>query len=319
MKVFENIEELKSLKVSSVSIGNFDGLHLGHQAIIKKLKNSTPNLVITFEPHPREIIPSKNSTEKTFSSAHRLTTKEEKIILFEELGIDNLLILKFDQKLLQMSASEFVKWLLVEHIKPNEVVIGYNHHFGQGASGGFELLVHMGVQFGFSVTRVLPMFLNGFPVSSTWTRNALAKGDATLTSKLLGRQYSILSYVISGEKRGTTLGYPTANLEVPKQKLIPKNGVYAVRATIFSPASQFAINNNYQNLSGMMSIGNKPTFPESKFGIEVHIFDFNKNLLEQLIKVEFVKYLRPNRPFENQEALKTQLKIDESIARKILI
>ncbi len=317
MRVIKDIEELKGSKISSVSIGNFDGLHLGHRAIIKRLKSSASNLVITFEPHPREILSQKKS-------GFIITTKEEKLALFEKLGIDNLLILKFDRKLLQMPASDFIRWLLVDHIKPEEIVIGYNHRFGQGASGNFELLVHIGAQFEFRVIRVPPVFVEGFPVSSTWIRNTLTKGDVKLASKLLGRPYSIQSYVIPGKKRGTALGYPTANLESSFQKLIPRNGVYAVRVTLSHPTSQVGNHKlkprtSYRKLSGMMSVGEKPTFPDSpEFGIEVHIFDFKGDLLNQSIKVEFMKYLRPNRPFKSPEALKTQLKLDETIVRRIL-
>lgn len=317
MRVIEDIGELKGSKINAVSIGNFDGLHLGHRAIIKRLKSSASNLVITFEPHPREILSQKKS-------GFIITTKEEKLALFEQLGINNLLILRFDRKLLQMPASDFIRWLLVDNVKPEEIVIGYNHHFGQGASGGFELLVHMGAQFGFRVIRVPPVFIEGFPVSSTWIRNMLTKGDVKLASKLLGRPYSIQSYVIPGKKRGTALGYPTANLESSFQKLIPRDGVYAARVTLSHPTSKVGSHKShpgtsYRKLSGMMSIGESPTFPDSpEFGIEVHIFDFKENLLNQSLKVEFMEYLRPNRLFKSSMALKTQLKLDETKARKIL-
>ncbi len=317
MRVIKDIEELKGSKISSVSIGNFDGLHLGHRTIIKRLKSSASNLVITFEPHPREVISQKKS-------GFIITTKKEKLTLFEKLGIDNLLILKFDRKLLRMPASNFIRWLLVDNVKPEEIVIGYNHRFGQGASGNFELLVHMGAQFGFRVTRVPPVFVEGFPVSSTWIRNTLTKGGVELASKLLGRPYSIQSYVIPGKKRGTALGYPTANLESSFQKLIPKNGVYAVWVILFQSESgsrrfQPVLDSNHQKLPGMMSIGESPTFPDSpEFGIEVHIFDFKGDLLNQSLKVEFMEYLRPNHLFKSSRALKTQLKLDEITARKIL-
>ncbi len=366
MRVLKDIEELKDLRASSVSIGNFDGLHLGHQAIIKKLTSLSPNLVVTFDPHPREILSHQNNVRQTFKFACRLTTVEEKLALFEELNVDNLFILKFDQKLARMPASQFVHWLLVDHIKPEEVVIGYNHRFGKSAQGDFELLVHMGANFGFRVTRVPPVFLEqtcpdtpvqtqnvsgeqngsrnpklsgieGFPVSSSWIRTTLTEGNVELASRLLGRPYSISSYVIPGKKRGRALSYPTANLKLPSDKLIPKNGVYAVWITLPNPATRsypsasISINNrqklnstgrkpvsddnHHKKLKGMMCIGEKPTFKEG-FGIEVHILDFKENLLNQQLKIEFVKYLRPNRAFKNPQALKTQLKIDESTTRK---
>ena len=301
MKIIKDIEELKRTQIDSLAIGTFDGLHLGHQAVIKELLRREHSLVVTFEPHPKEVI-------GVGSPLSTLSTVNEKVSILEGLGLENLFVLKFSKQLANMNAKKFIHWLVVECAKPEQIVVGYNHHFGCGGEGDFELLVHMGAKFGFQVKRVSPVWVDGFPVSSTRVRNALIKGEVREAGKLLGRQYSILSQVIPGEKRGKNLSYPTANLKVPERKLIPKDGVYAVGVKLeVCPKTQ----------KGMMHIGEKPTF-SSGFGLEVHIFDFNKDLLNQELTIEFIDYIRENRAFKSPEALKTQLKKDEQKARKIL-
>ncbi|MDI6839522.1 MAG: bifunctional riboflavin kinase/FAD synthetase [bacterium] len=301
MKTIKNIKELKKILIDSVSIGTFDGLHLGHQAVVKEVIKNGHSLIVTFEPHPREVISNRNLL-------FTLTTTSEKIAILRELGVDNLFILKFDKRLANMSAKEFVHWLIVDHIKPERVVVGYNHHFGYRAEGDFELLVHIGAKFGFEVERVPPVYVDGFPISSTRVRDTLVNGEVSKANELLGRPYSISSQVIPGKKIGMSISYPTANLKVPMKKLIPKEGVYAVRVWYKG-----------NRLSGMMNIGKKPTFHDSsELGLEVHIFNFNKNLLHQEVKVEFINYIRENRAFESLEALKNQLKKDEKEIKELL-
>ncbi|MBI4721809.1 MAG: bifunctional riboflavin kinase/FAD synthetase [Candidatus Stahlbacteria bacterium] len=300
MRIIKDIAELKELKFTSISIGNFDGVHLGHQSIIEKITRSPNSLIVTFDPHPIEVL----SNEEKLSV---ITSCDEKITLFDELGIENTFILTFNKSIALMGAEEFIGWLIVDYIDPKELVIGYNHHFGNGANGDFELLVHIGTQFGFEVIRVPPVYVDGFPVSSTRIRRAIANGEMEVVNKLLGRPYSITSCVVTGKGRGTSLSYPTANLRVQEKKLIPKNGVYAVY-----------VEYNKNKFGGMMNVGDKPTFSEP-YGLEVHIFDFNNNLLGETIKVEFVKYLRQVCDFENAAALKLQLQKDESFARQILL
>jgi len=301
MKVISNIEELKKTPVSRMSIGNFDGIHLGHQAIIKEVLKRNPSLIVTFDPHPRKVL-SNNSLPGL------LTSGEEKIDILEKLGVENLFILKFSHQIAKMEPEAFVRWLIVDYIQPDEVVIGYNHRFGYQAEGNFELLVHMGVKYGFKVTRVAPVYVDGFPVSSTRVRNMLLQGDMDKAIQLLGRPYSIYSHVIPGKRRGRSIAYPTANLELPRRKLLPKEGVYAVR-----------VRHNGANLPGMLDIGDRPTFADSQgLGIEVHILDFNGNLIDHNLTVEFINYIRENYAFKRLEDLKNRLKDDERRVRSLL-
>jgi riboflavin kinase/FMN adenylyltransferase len=299
MQLIKELRELKEIKISSLSIGNFDGIHLGHQAIIKEVLRFQHSLIVIFDPHPRKVIlPHEFSNVIT-------TTKEKKEIL-EKLGVKNLLILKFTLSLGRMEAEDFVKWLIRDHVRPKEVIIGYNHQFGYNAKGDFELLVHMGKKYGFEVTRVPPVYVRGFPVSSTWIRRTLIKGEVELAGELMGRLYSITSKVIHGKKRGSSLTYPTANLEIPKDKIIPKSGVYAVW-----------VEYKDKKFPGMMHIGEKPTFNEP-FGMEVHIIGFNENLLSKSIKIEFVKYIREVQKFKTPKALKNRLEEDKKLVSKFV-
>lgn len=304
MRVVKDINELRGLKIISLSIGNFDGVHLGHQAIIKIVTHSAHSLLVTFAPHPQEIL---SEGKRGPSPTGVLTPIEEKVAIIEGYGVENLFVLQFSPILAYMEAEDFIKWLVVDYIKPKKIVIGYNHRFGRDAKGDFELLVHMGARFGFKVIRVPPVYMDGFPISSTWTRRALLKGEVELVNRLLGRPYSIRAQVIQGDNRGTKLSYPTANLRVTENKLIPKNGVYAG-----------LVEYKQKRLGGMINIGDKPTF-DKPFGIEVHIFDFNKNLINEYLKIEFVKYLRETRRFVNSSALKSQLQQDEQLARQVLV
>lgn len=300
MRIIEAIDELKSFKIGSISIGNFDGLHLGHRAIVQKLVHSPHSLLISFAPYPREILCPYSSRGGI------LTTQDEKIKILEQLKVDNLLILKFNKKLANMSARDFIEHLIVKHAHPKKIIIGYNHRFGKGGKGDFELLILMGANLGFRVIRVPPVYVDGFPVSSSWIRDEITAGRVEKGAKLLGRLYSISAEVVSGQRRGYTLGYPTANLKVPTRKIIPRDGVYAVWIWLKT-----------QRFKGMMSIGGSPTF-KKQFALEVHIFDFNKDLLHKEIKVEFVKYIRDNYDFKDASLLKSQLQQDEKLVRKLL-
>lgn len=309
MRVIRKIEELRELKVTALSIGNYDGIHLGHQAIIKRLTHSPKSLIVTFDPHPSEILSTLrdegNGEPQELVGA--LTAIDEKISIIEELGVENLFILQFTPELANMSAEDFIKWLVIDYVKPKKIVIGYNHRFGQNGAGDFELLVRIGTKVGIEVIRVPPVYLEGFPISSSWVRRALINGEVELANKLLGRPYSIVAQVITGDKRGAMLSYPTANLQVLGKKLIPKNGVYAVR-----------VEYKQEKFDGMMNIGESPTFGKP-FGIEVHIFDFDTNLVNEDIKVEVIKYIRETQEFKDLEAIKNQLKKDEKIARQLLL
>lgn len=296
MKIFRNVSELRGTKINSVSVGTFDGVHIGHIAIVNELIKLQPSLVVTFEPHPRELLFAEANTKQ------RLTTIEERAKIFNSLGIENMLILNFDSKLASMSADEFIKWLFVDCMKPKRVIIGYNHRFGKNGVGNFEYLRQAGKKYGFQVLQVAQVIINETPVSSSIIRKKIAEGKLYEAKTLLGRPYSISSKVIAGQKIGRKLDYPTANLTIPENKLLPKSGVYAVW-----------VEYNDSRFQGMLSIGEHPTF-NKPFGLEVHIIDFpdtNEELLHSELKIDFVKFIRKNRKFNTPDELKLQLGLDK--------
>ncbi|MDD5530687.1 MAG: bifunctional riboflavin kinase/FAD synthetase [bacterium] len=298
MKVFKNPSELKNIQIESVSIGTFDGVHSGHIAIINELIKSPPSLIITFEPYPREVLFSDKDNLK------RITSIEEKTEILNKLGIENILILTFDSNLLSMSADDFIKWALIDCIKPLRIVVGYNHRFGKNGTGNFNSLVNMGNHYGFKAIQIPQVFVNEIPVSSSLIRTQISNGKVCEANALLGRPYSISSKVIAGNKIGRKIDYPTANLEIPQNKLIPKSGVYGVK-----------IEYNDRKFIGMASIGQFPTF-NKPFGFEVNIFNFNEDLLNKKLKIEFIFYIRENCKFDSQEQLKLQLDKDKGIVQK---
>jgi riboflavin kinase / FMN adenylyltransferase len=298
MKIFKNPDGLKNIQIKSVSVGTFDGVHSGHIAIISELTKLQPSLIITFEPYPREVLFNDKKKLK------RITSIEEKTEILNGLGIENILILTFDSHLLSMPADDFIKWALIDHVKPLRVVVGYNHRFGKNGSGNFNSLVNIGKGYGFETIQIPQVFFNGTPVSSSLIRTQISNGKVSEASALLGRPYSISSKVIAGNKMGRKLDYPTANLEIPQNKLIPKSGVYGVTVTY-----------NNQQFIGMASIGEFPTF-NKPFGFEVNIFNFNKDLLNKQLKIEFIFYIRENRKFDSSEKLKLQLDKDKEIVHK---
>lgn len=303
MKIFKELKELNGILVNSVSVGTFDGVHSGHKAIVKKLIKLQPSLIITFNPHPREILFSEATTRE------RLTTTEEKIELFKELGVKNLLILNFSNSLASLSADKFIKIAFLNHIKPCRIILGYNHRFGKDGRGNFEYLKNAVKNHKIEVIRVPRIIINKVPVSSSIIREKISKGDISEANVLLGREYSITSTVISGYKIGRKLNYPTANLTIPGNKLLPKSGVYGVW-----------VEYNRLKSPGMISIGEHPTF-KKPFGVEVHIIDWldkKEDLLNKELKVNFIKYIRENRKFNTPEELKIQLDRDKEIIKVIL-
>jgi riboflavin kinase / FMN adenylyltransferase len=298
MKVFKNPAELKNIQIKSVSIGTFDGVHSGHIAIINELIKLQSSLIITFEPYPREVLFNDNKNLK------RITSTEEKTEILNNLGIENMLVLTFGSPLLSMSADDFIKWAIIDCVKPLRVVVGYNHRFGKNGTGNFNSLVNIGNGYGFEAIQVPQVFVNKIPVSSSLIRTQISNGNICEANTLLGRPYSISSKVIAGNKIGRKLDYPTANLEIPQNKLIPKSGVYGVK-----------VEYSGKKFTGMASIGEFPTF-DKPFGFEVNIFNFNEDLLNKTLKIEFIFYIRENQKFDSPEQLKFQLDKDKEVAQK---
>ncbi len=308
MQVYTDINQLPHFKNAVITIGTFDGVHKGHQQIIRQLKEEAQaihgeTVIVTFHPHPRTIVPGREPVSI-------LTTRAEKIDLLEKMGIDHLVIIPFDLEFSQQSATSFIQYFLVEKFHPHTVIIGYDHRFGKGREGDYHLMEKMGKKFGFTVKEIPEQVLNDVTVSSTKIREALLHGEIETANNYLGHAYFFEGKVVEGKKLGRTLGFPTANIEVEDaEKLIPANGVYAVEIQIADDSN---------SLKGMMNIGFRPTAGGTSRTIEVHIFDFEKDIYEKPIRV-FVKYfLRKEIKFSGLDALKDQLKNDQLNALDLL-
>ena len=306
MTEITDITTFTSEKPTVLTIGTFDGVHLGHQKIIKKVveaahKEQLLSTVFTFFPHPRKIV----QHDEQLKLIHTLAEKKQSIA---SLGIDLLIIQPFNQDFANLTAEDFVKTLLVKHLKVKKVIIGYDHRFGKNRTANIDDLRSFGQKYNFEVEEISVQEVDEVSVSSTKIREALNKGDVTTAQHYLGTPYTLTGKVVHGLKLGRTLGYPTANIEVAEDyKLIPKDGVYAVSSCIKG-----------QKVYGMMSIGKNPTIAGKGASIEVYFFDFNADLYNQLLTIEFIQYLRPEQKFDSIELLKKQLHDDETAARKAI-
>lgn len=307
MKVYTNIEDFKDVKNPVVTTGTFDGVHLGHQKIISRLKEAAreqngETVLLTFYPHPRMVLFPEDNELKL------LNTQQEKIELLEKYGIDHLIIYPFTKEFSRLTSVEFVRNILVNKIKTKRLIIGYNHHFGRNREGSFEHLKEFGPLYGFEVEEIPAKDIEHIEISSTKIRKALQTGDIKSANAFLGHIYSLTGKVSEGLKLGRTIGYPTANIIVEdKYKLIPADGVYAVK--IMFKGSLF---------NGMLSIGNNPTVAGKGRSIEVNIFDFDKDIYGQEVTIYFVERLRDEVKFNNLEELKVQLLNDKEESTRLL-
>lgn len=301
-----DISTFTSPKPTVITIGTFDGVHLGHQKIINKVVESArrENLlatIFTFFPHPRMIVQHDNSLKLI----HTLSEKKEAL---KALGVDLLIVQPFNEKFANLTAEDFVHKLLVERLNAKKVIIGYDHRFGKGRTADIKNMERFGEQYGFAVEEIPVEEINEVSVSSTAIRNALLSGKMDIAERYLAAPYSLTGTVVHGMKLGRSIGYPTANIVVDdKYKLIPKDGVYAVYSLI-----------NQQKVYGMMSIGKNPTIEGKGSSIEVHFFDFNNDIYDQQITIYFIKYLREEQKFDSIELLKQQIANDETAARKAI-
>ncbi len=301
MKVYTNIQEFKPIKNVVVTIGTFDGVHLGHKVIINQLKKAAQELsgesvLLTFFPHPRMVVfPDDNELKL-------LNTIEERKELLEKAGIDHLIIHPFSKAFSRLTALEFVRDILVNRLNVKKLVIGYDHHFGRNREGSFEDLVEFGEVYGFSVEEIPAKDIQQINVSSTKIRTSLLAGEIHAATQFLGYPYFISGTVVKGDKIGREIGFPTANIKPDETyKLIPKNGVYAVKVIV-----------NEKEYEGMLNIGIRPTFKGINQTIEVNIFDFDKEIYGQKIRVKFYERIRDEQPFEDLNELKNQLNIDKT-------
>ncbi len=305
MKVYRNLDLLPSFVNPVVTIGTFDGVHLGHQQILSHLKNEAlaihgETVVITFHPHPRNIVGDT-------SGVQLLTTLEEKIALLEAANINHLVVVPFDDVFANQSAEEYVVNFLYQKFKPHTFIIGYDHRFGNKRSGDYQLLEKLGEQLGFIVKEIPQQLLNNATISSTQIRKALLQADLTTATALLGYSYFFSGIVIRGDQIGRTIGYPTANLQLlTNEKLVPGDGVYAV--SLINKSNK---NNSEKILKGMMYIGSRPVVNGKRRVIEVNIFDFNQDIYDSEIEITLHQWIRGDVHFNGLEALKNQLAIDQ--------
>ena len=306
MILHTDIENFKATK-PVVTVGIFDGVHRGHRFILKRLREAADRLggestLITLWPHPRTIL---NQTDADFSL---LNTMEEKVEMLDGVGLDHMVILQFNQSFSQLSSCDFIEKYLVEKLGIRHLVVGYNHRFGRDREGDFEKLAECAVKFRFGIEKVPPF--NQELVSSSSIRNHLHSGEIALANELLGWEYSFSGEVVGGSRLGTSIGFPTANITPEKDfKLVPANGVYAVRVSLK--------NKTYK---GMLNIGIRPTVNEdpAKKTIEVHLLDFDDNIYNEQIRLQFVDRLRDERKFEDIDSLRKQLLLDKKNAENLL-
>ena len=306
MKRFNNINEFNCKKSTIITIGTFDGVHLGHQKILKKLKieaenNGLESSVLTFFPHPRTVL-------NPGSSLKLINTIEERISLFKKSKIDNLIIHPFTKEFSELDSEDYVKNILVDQLKAKIVLIGYDHKFGKNRTADINNLKEYGIKYNFEVIEIKAEEINDIAISSTKIRNSIKEGDIQLTNSYLGYEFSFFGKVVKGNSIGKTLGFPTANIKIGTDlKLIPKNGVYLI-STIM----------NQKIIFGMMNIGIKPTTNENTKSIEVNLFDFNQDLYDTNITIYIKQFLREEIKFDSLNELKLQIEKDKITCNSII-
>lgn len=303
MKVYTDLDQFKEVVNPVVTIGTFDGVHIGHRKIIQRIKEvakkvNGETVLLTFFPHPRMILHPEDNKVKL------ITSQEEKIELLARESIDHLIIHPFTPEFSNLSSIEFIRNILVEKIGTKKLVIGYNHHFGKNREGSFKHLKEFSDVYGFEVEEIPAQDIDNVSISSTKIRNALLEGDVETANLYLGHSYQLRGEVVEGDKIGREIGFPTANIQVKdRYKLIPANGVYAVDVVC-----------NGEKHKGMLNIGNRPTVNNNRNAIEVNIFNFDKNIYGKEIGVFFKKRIRDEKKFDNLEELKNQLIKDKQKA-----
>jgi riboflavin kinase/FMN adenylyltransferase len=307
MKIYQQLTDFHPPHFSVVTSGTFDGVHLGHQKILRRLQELASSkqgetVLLTYWPHPRLILQPQDK------SLRLLSTLSEKVKLLEEMGIDHLIILPFTEELSQMSSAEFIQTILVEKIQTKTLVIGYDHKFGKNREGSFEYLQSHSHLFGFAIEEISRQDVDDLGVSSTKIRTALAQGDISTANKYLGRPYDLSGQVVTGQQIGRSLGFPTANIQIADDyKLLPRDGAYAVLAEV-----------NSIQYKAILNIGDRPTVDGEKKTIEAHLIDFEGDLYGQDLRIYFQEFLREEKKFESLDALKNQLVVDRERAIFIL-
>ncbi|MFD2941154.1 bifunctional riboflavin kinase/FAD synthetase [Flavobacterium notoginsengisoli] len=302
MKLFHSINDFQSTKKTILTLGTFDGVHIGHKKILERITQNTENgkyesLVLTFFPHPRMVLQEK-------SEIKLLNTITEKTELLEATGIQNLIVHPFNESFSRLTAEEFVHTILVDKFQIHKIIIGHDHRFGRNRTANIDDLIAFGAAYGFEVEQISAEEIQDVSVSSTKIRKALNEGNMALANEYLGYDYFLNGTVVKGKQLGRTIGFPTANIHIEEDyKLIPKIGVYVVKAVV-----------NNEVVYGMMNIGFNPTVNGERQTIEVHLFDFDKDIYDQNIKVSLLRYIREEQKFGSVDALKAQLNQDQNEA-----
>ncbi len=295
----ENLKDYNSTKPSVITIGTFDGVHIGHKKIINQLtsissKNNLISILLSFFPHPKMVLQNDNELKL-------INTIQEKEGLLNSLNLDYLIIKEFTKEFSRLSALEFVRDILVNKLNAKHIIIGYDHHFGRNRTANIEQLKEFGELYDFKVTEILAQDIDDIAISSTKIRKALINGEITLANKFLGYNFFFSGNVVHGNNIGKTISFPTANIKIDAPyKLVPKNGVYIVKTTI-----------DNQITFGMMNIGYNPTFNGKQKSIEIHFINFNKNIYDKTLTIEMILRIRNEIKFNTVDDLKKQLEQDK--------
>jgi len=300
-KIYHQLNQHQINNGTIVTIGTFDGVHLGHKKILNKLIDKKKHcgletLVFTFEPHPRKVLFPEQKDLKL------ITNTEEKVSLLEEIGIDHVLVYPFNKSFSEINPDEYIGEILVNQLKAKCIIVGYDHRFGKNRAGGLDLLIKYAEKYNYEVLEIAAEDINSINISSTQIRKAIESGNIELANQFLGYSFFISGKVKEGKKLGRTIGFPTANISISDaDKIIPKNGVYAVKVSI-----------NDLTFNGMLNIGVNPTVSTTlQLKMEVHLFDFNQEIYGKEIKVSFINRVRDEQKFSGIDALKNQLELDK--------
>lgn len=306
MNIFNNIQDFKPNRPTVVTLGTFDGVHLGHKKIIERLtqeaeKSNTESLVLTFFPHPRMVLQGN-------SDIQLLNTIQEKAELLKNIGLQNLIIHPFDQSFSQLGAEEFVKTILVDRFNIKKIIIGHDHRFGKNRSADINDLIAYGKIYDFEVEQISAQEIDEVSISSTKIRKALLSGDIQLANEYLGYNYFITGTVVKGRQLGRTIGFPTANLKIEEDyKLIPLNGVYIVKSYW-----------NGKEVFGMMNIGTNPTVDGKERTIETNFLDFEEDLYDKEMRIYFLQRIRSEEKFDSIDTLKAEIENDKIITQNFI-
>jgi riboflavin kinase/FMN adenylyltransferase len=326
MQVHRAIENLPRFHNAVVTIGTFDGVHMGHRQVIESLKEEAKavggeTVIITFHPHPRKVVSS------AILGIRLINTLDEKIELLDRLGIDHLVVVPFTEAFANQPAEDYIRDFLVKRFNPHTIIIGYDHRFGRDRLGDYRLLEKLAEKYKYQLKEIPKHLLDNISISSTNIREALLHNDIATADKLLGYEFFFEGEVVDGDKLGRKLGYPTANLKIlDDEKITPSNGIYAVYAEVKGEKSDIKretatsppVITSHSRLKGMMSIGFRPTVDGKKRVIEVNIFNFNEDIYGQLLRVYVKKYLREEIKFNSLDELVKQIDQDKIESLKVL-